>query len=76
MNKVPQLLWCLFDFIYYSPTYLHTLVIYAFCRIDDLSWGTRGDEDKDGNKKEYTKWKKYVWVIHWITINVMLAMAF
>ena len=29
-------------FLFYAPTYLHTLMIYAFCKIDDFSWGTKG----------------------------------
>jgi len=49
MNKVWELLVSLPSFIYFTPTYIHTLVIYAFCRIDDLSWGTRGDEGKSAN---------------------------
>lgn len=33
--------------MYYSATYTHTLVIYAFCNIDDFSWGTKGSSDSD-----------------------------
>lgn len=41
--------WCAPHYIFYSPTYIHLLVIYAFCRIDDLSWGTKGlAEEGDG----------------------------
>ena len=29
-------------YFYYQPTYAHLFVIYSFCRIDDLSWGTKG----------------------------------
>lgn len=49
MNKVWELIVSLPSFIYFTPTYIHTLVIYAFCRIDDLTWGTRGDEGKSSN---------------------------
>lgn len=31
-----------FSFIFYGPTYLNLLNIYALCRIDDISWGTKG----------------------------------
>ena len=34
------------DYIYYTPMYITILIIYAFCRIDDLSWGTRGNNGK------------------------------
>jgi cellulose synthase/poly-beta-1,6-N-acetylglucosamine synthase-like glycosyltransferase len=29
------------SFIYYNPTYLIILNIYALCRMDDISWGRR-----------------------------------
>lgn len=32
------------DYMFYSPSYFHTLLIFAFCNIDDLSWGTKGLE--------------------------------
>ena len=31
-----------FSFLFYSPSYLNLLNIYALCRIDDISWGTKG----------------------------------
>jgi len=33
--------------IFYSPTYLNILNIFALCRIDDISWGTKGLNQKD-----------------------------
>jgi cellulose synthase/poly-beta-1,6-N-acetylglucosamine synthase-like glycosyltransferase len=30
------------SFLFYGPTYLNILNIYALCRIDDISWGTKG----------------------------------
>lgn len=33
------------SFLFYNPTYLITLNIYALCRIDDISWGTKGRND-------------------------------
>jgi chitin synthase len=36
----------LIHYIAYASTYIHTIIIYAFCRIDDLTWGTKG-LDKD-----------------------------
>jgi chitin synthase len=32
----------LLSYLYYSPTYINILQIFAFARIDDLSWGTKG----------------------------------
>lgn len=41
---ITNILFCLPHYIYYSPAYVHTLLIYAFCNLDDLSWGTKGLE--------------------------------
>ena len=30
------------SYLYYQGAYMHTLVIYSFCNIDDVSWGTKG----------------------------------
>ena len=49
IKKIPEILWSLPSFLFYSPTYIHLFVIYAFCRIDDLSWGTKG---LDSSKNE------------------------
>lgn len=32
-----------FQYILLSPAYVNVLNIYAFCNIDDISWGTKGD---------------------------------
>jgi chitin synthase len=41
-SAISNILFCLPHYIYYSPAYVHTLLIYAFCNVDDLSWGTKG----------------------------------
>jgi len=33
------------SYIFYVPSYANILLIYAFSRIDDLSWGTKGRDD-------------------------------
>lgn len=30
------------SYLFYAPTYMNLLMIYAFCKIDDFSWGTKG----------------------------------
>lgn len=52
-------------FIFYSLTYLNILNIYALCRIDDISWGTKGlDSDAGGKTKDLQdNWKK-IKIIH------------
>ena len=40
------------SFIFYGPTYLNILNIYALCRIDDISWGTKGLDSEVGTKQK------------------------
>ena len=45
-SKWIEMLISLPSYIFFVPSYANILLIYAFCRIDDLSWGTKGrDED-------------------------------
>ena len=39
------------SFAFYTPTYLIILNIYALCRMDDLSWGTKGLDSGSGKDK-------------------------
>ena len=69
---MPELTISTLHYVYYAPTYIHILIIYAFCRIDDLSWGTKGLEGGEDPKmakikKKNTKFK-YVYVCKWIGI--------
>lgn len=35
-------------FLFYTPTYLILLNVYSLCKMDDMSWGTKGlDVDSD-----------------------------
>lgn len=36
-----------FSFLFYIPTYLNILNTFALCRIDDISWGTKGLDAED-----------------------------
>ena len=38
------------SFLYYTPTYLNILSTFALCRIDDISWGTKGLDASSGGK--------------------------
>ena len=41
-----------FSFLFFSPTYLNILNVYALCRMDDISWGTKGlNAETQGRKK-------------------------
>lgn len=41
-RKSVEMLTSLLSYIYFSPTYVNILQIFSFCRVDDLSWGTKG----------------------------------
>ena len=41
------------NYIYYSASYTHTMVIYSFCNTDDLSWGTKGCTSDSGQPRYY-----------------------
>ena len=35
------------SYLYYQAAYTHTFVVYAFCNVDDVTWGTKGvQQDK------------------------------
>jgi chitin synthase len=46
------------SFIFYNPTYFIILSFYALCRIDDISWGTKGLNNQNSKQsKMQDKWK-------------------
>jgi chitin synthase len=49
-NVFTDILYCVHHYIYYSPAYMHTLLIFAFCNVDDLSWGTKGSDQNKVSK--------------------------
>ena len=59
-KRVWEIIYSTPAYIYYSAAYTHTLVIYSFCNIDDLSWGTKGDLGVSGTKKYYNEKVKFV----------------
>lgn len=64
----------LFSYIYFAPTYINILQLFAFSRIDDLSWGTKG---LDGETKTdvMSSWerRKYIFVLQYIGTNVGIS---
>jgi hypothetical protein len=65
-----------FSFIFYAPTYLNILTIYALSRIDDFSWGTKGLIDADEKNREMKKsWKtiKMIFVAKFVFWNVVVG---
>lgn len=52
LEYIIDILFSTLSFIFFSPTYLNILNIYALCRMDDISWGTKGlNNDGSGRNK-------------------------
>jgi len=47
---------------------MHTLVFYAFCNMDDMSWGTKGQTDDGSQQGPYYK-EKVEFLISWLLWN-------
>lgn len=68
--------------LFYSPTYIVLLNTFALCRIDDISWGTKGDDSsskKEDNLAACWKTLKYIQVykfIFWNTIVGFVIISF
>jgi len=65
------------SFLFYGPTYLNILNIYALCRIDDISWGTKGLDGGASNQSSSLKdsWKllKFVHVGKYVFWNIIVG---
>lgn len=64
------------SFLFYTPTYLNILNIYSLCRIDDISWGTKGldsTSSKNSNLKESWKMIKFIHISKYVIWNVILS---
>lgn len=57
------------SYLSYQAAYTHTMVIYGFCNVDDVSWGTKGATDTSGQKKFATK--KMYFVSSWLCWNTL-----
>ncbi len=62
--------------MFYGPTYLNILNIYSLCRIDDISWGTKGldsSSTKNNNLKDGWKLIKFVHVSKYVFWNIIIS---
>ena len=51
-DVIIDIIFSAFSFMFFGSTYLNILNIYALCRIDDISWGTKGlDTGASGGAK-------------------------
>jgi len=56
-----------------SPTYINILTVFALCKTDDLSWGTRGPDSKTNNKQDEFNKKKTFFLVFFIGCNLLLG---
>lgn len=63
------------SYLYYQAAYTHTFVIYAFCNVDDVTWGTKGvHNDKNKNSKESKYYEnKVAFMGKWIAANGVIS---
>lgn len=68
-----------FSFIFYTPTYLIILPTFALCRIDDITWGTKGlDTDNNAKNQNLSQtWKtiKIIQVSKYVFWNIIVGAA-
>jgi cellulose synthase/poly-beta-1,6-N-acetylglucosamine synthase-like glycosyltransferase len=65
---------CALPYAYYIPTYVNILQIYAICKTDDVSWGTRGNDYN--SKHEAFKYKKFFYLIAYVLSNSIFGFLF
>ena len=66
------------SYFYYMATYINLLQIYAICKTDDITWGTRKrpDNGKNANKSNKFlnfKYNKLLYVMLYVFCNSMFA---
>lgn len=74
LKKYVEMCSSVLSYIFYIPTYIHILQIFAFSRIDDLSWGTKGlDNDEAGGIEREWEKRKYVFMLQFISTNLIFS---
>lgn len=70
---------CLFSYFFYAPSYVNLFLAYAFCRIDDLSWGTKGLDNESKSKEESIRMKfteeKIRFSLKWLGANTFVSLV-
>lgn len=61
------------SYMTYQGAYTHTMVIYSFCNIHDVSWGTKGGSGT--TEKKYEK-ERLMFVSSWIYWNTLICFVF
>lgn len=67
-----------FQFLFMIPTFVIIMPIFAFCNINDISWGTKSieaEETKQQIQKSYSNFRNK-FVVLWIFCNALLVILF
>ncbi|KAL4456936.1 hypothetical protein ABPG74_014574 [Tetrahymena malaccensis] len=74
-RKILEMIISFIHFIAYQAQYIHLFTIYAYCRIDDFSWGTKG-QNTASQQQDVSKGIKFQFVLKWFLINFFIAFLF
>ena len=74
LNNIKTFIIGTISFIFLVPTFLNVFVIYAFCNIHDMSWGTR-ESNSDTAKQKEREFKAYrsKFLITWLVFNMFIS---
>jgi len=62
------------SYLFYAPAYLHVLMIFSYCRIDDLSWGTKGlTSSAEHRLAERWATEKHIFVSRFVLTNIIFG---
>lgn len=78
-NHIVEALLSTPSFIFYSQTYLNSLNIFAHCKIDDVSWGTKGLDSntlRDASIMEEWKKLKIIHTLKFVFYNILVGFIF
>ncbi len=76
LNILCEILFGSLSFLFYTPTYLIILNTYSLCRIDDISWGTKGldaSSSKNANLKNSWRMIKFIHVAKYLIWNIIVS---
>ncbi|EAR85461.1 chitin synthase (macronuclear) [Tetrahymena thermophila SB210] len=73
----PKLVWYIiisyWSYTIYQPIYNFTLIIFSFCNIDDVTWGTKGISSEATSQLFYQSKVKFL--LKWFSANALLLMV-
>ena len=61
------------SYMVYQGAYSHVMLIYAFCNVDNVSWGTKGNK---GQSVHGYLIEKVSFIADWLLYNAIIAFIF